>query len=137
MTIAEYTAIREQTVPIGQNIAFLEEAVEPCGCRITHRTGAGIVGLRGHGRYLVTFGANVASDTADAQIEFAIAVDGEPIESAVMQTSSPVADIYSNISASIVIDVPCGCCYTVAVENSGAIEATVQNANIIIEKVED
>ena len=39
-----------------------------------------------------------------------------------------------NIYASVFIDLPKGCCYTIAVENTGTIATSIQNANLVIER---
>jgi len=38
------------------------------------------------------------------------------------------------VYASVFIDLPRGCCYTVAVENIGTTAVDVQNANLVIER---
>jgi hypothetical protein len=42
---------------------------------------------------------------------------------------------YFNISASVYIDVPRGCCTRVSVVNTSTQDILVQNANLIIERV--
>ena len=51
-----------------------------------------------------------------------------------------VGDFF-NVSRTVFIDVPCGCCVTIAVENTSttaagvAIPIDVANANIVVERV--
>ena len=42
---------------------------------------------------------------------------------------------YNNVSSSIFVDVPRGCCFEVAVKNLSTQAIDVQNANLIIERV--
>jgi hypothetical protein len=50
--------------------------------------------------------------------------------------STPAAvDQYNNVSASLYVDVPIGCCSQISVENTSTIPVSVQNANLIIERV--
>lgn len=53
-----------------------------------------------------------------------------------MPVATPqVVDQYNNVSSSIYLDVPAGCCVTISVKNTGAIPLLVQNANLIAERV--
>ena len=42
---------------------------------------------------------------------------------------------FSNVFAAVFVEVPQGCCVNVAVENVGADPISVQNANLIVERV--
>lgn len=137
----EITAVTLQTVEANQNIQFSDVAVRG-SCSIIHREGSGLVTLRGltdqcRARYRVTFGANVAlpDGAAVAPITVAISINGEAIGSATMITTPAATESFDNISASVFINVPSGCCYTISVKNlsTGAIEVT--NANLIAERV--
>lgn len=142
--MAEYTANAVQTVPVGQNILFTDVPVPGFRQGIIHREGSGIITLRGQvnncsgfARYKVSFGANVAipeGGTTGTPLLFAIAIDGEPILTSSVIVTPAAADQYWNVYASIFIDLPKGCCYTVAIENIGTITTNVQNANLIIER---
>lgn len=139
--MAEFTAVLLQEVAAGQNVLFTETPV--CGGRsIAHREGSGIVTLRGitnqgRARYKVTFGGNIAVPTGGTvgEISLAIAIMGEPIQSTLMIATPTVVDAFFNVGASIFIEVPCGCCLTIAVENTSDIAINVQNANLIVERV--
>ena len=48
-----------------------------------------------------------------------------------IQTPAAVEE-FSNVYASVFVDVPRGCCLTVAVENTSAEPISVQNANLIV-----
>lgn len=142
----ELTAPAVQTVQYGGNVLFTDTAV---GCNrgyVVHREGAGIVTLRGIGcqraRYKVTFGGNIAAEGGTvAPISVAVAINGEPLPSTTMTVTPAAVGDFFNVSRTTFIDVPCGCCVTIAVENvsltaaSVAIPIDVQNANLVIERV--
>lgn len=143
----ELTAPAVQTVQFGGNVLFTDT---PVGCNrgyVVHREGAGVVTLRGVGcqraRYKVTFGGNIAiaaGGTVDA-ISLAIAIAGEPLQSSIMTVTPAAVGDFFNVSRTTFIDVPCGCCVTIAVENvsttdaGAAIPVDVANANLVIERV--
>ncbi|MCM1324362.1 MAG: hypothetical protein NC218_09380 [Acetobacter sp.] len=138
--MAEFTANTIQTVAVGQNILFTETPVE--GCRsIIHRAGSGLVTLRGNteqcrARFKAFFSGNIAVPTgSDGPISLAIAIDGEPIATSSVISSPFAVEQYNNVSTAVFIDVPKGCCFSIAVENSGTVPVNVQNANLIVERV--
>ena len=143
----ELTAPAVQTVQYGGNVLFTDTAV---GCNrgyVVHREGAGIVTLRGIGcqraRYKVTFGGNIAIAEGGtvAPISVAIAINGEPLPATTMTVTPAAVGDFFNVSRTTFIDVPCGCCVTIAAENvtltaaGAAIPIDVANANIVIERV--
>lgn len=141
----EYTANAIQTVPVGENVVFTDTAV---GCNrgyVIHRDGSGIFTLRGiinncygtKATYKLTFGANAAlptgADVAPVQLTFTL--NGEPISYTTMIDSSAIAENYFNVARSVLIEVPRGCCASVAVRNTSTVAANVQDANLLIERV--
>ena len=140
--MAEFTAVALQEVEPNQNILFTDEVI--CGNNsIVHRGGSGLVTLRGitnqcRARFKVTFGANVAIPTGGTvgPISVAISLNGEPVASTTMISTPTAVEAFNNISSSIFIDVPCGCCSQVSVRNITVDTAiSVQNANLIVERV--
>lgn len=139
--MAEFTNISLQTVATNQNVVFTESPVPASGC-VQHREGSGIVTLRGNtsqcrARFKVSFGANIAIPDGGAagQISTAIAIAGEALPSATAIVTPAAAAQFFNIFVESYIDVPRGCCLTVSVKNTSTQEISVQNANIIIERV--
>ena len=135
--MAEYTAVALQTVAAGADVAFTETAVNGSGC-ITHREGSGIVKLRGitnqcRARFLVSYSGNIQIPTGGTvgEISLALAVDGEPLQSTRMIVTPAAVENFFNVSAQAYIDVPRGCCSTVAVQNTSAQTIQVQNSNLI------
>ena len=137
----EITANAAQTVAANQNILFTETAV-PGSCSILHRDGSGLVTLRGltrqcRARFKVTFGGNIAIPTTGTvgAIRLAIAIDGEPVPTTTMIATPSSGEEYFNVFSAIYLDVPAGCCITIAVENISTQPILVQNANLIVERV--
>lgn len=126
-----------QTVEAKENVVFTETPV--CGSKcIVHREGSGTIKLRGitnqcRARFLVSFSGNIQIPTggAVAPISVAISVDGEPLQSTRMIVTPAAVENFFNVSAQAYIDVPCGCCTSVSVENTSTQAIQVQNANLI------
>lgn len=136
--MAEFTGNALQLVAVGQNVVFNETPVCPTRC-ITHREGSGVVRLRGFtnqckARYLVSFSGNIEIPTGGVvgPISLAISVDGEPLQSSQMIVTPAAVLNFFNVSAQVYVDVPCGCCATVSVENTSTQAINVQNANLIV-----
>lgn len=139
----EYSYIPVQTVAENGNLLFNDTAL--C-CRkgaVIHRDGAGIFRIKGASNvcksiYKITFNGNIAVATGGTvgEISVALAEDGEVIGNAVgVATPAAVGDFF-NVAFSTFVVIPCGCCVTVAVQNtSEGTDVDVQNANIIIDRV--
>lgn len=133
----EITGIALQTVSAGEDVAFTETAVNGTKC-IVHRTGSGIIKLRGitnqcKARFLVSYSGNIQIPTGGTveAISLAVAVDGEPLQSTKMIVTPAAVENLFNVSAQAYVDVPCGCCSTVAVQNTSTQAIQVQNSNLI------
>lgn len=113
----EITANTVQTVAAGSNVLFTETAVEGCPA-ILHREGSGLVALRGitngqcRARFKAYFGANIAIPSGGTVegISLALALNGEAVPTTTMIVTPAAVLEYGNVSASIYIDVPSGCC---------------------------
>lgn len=139
--MAEFTNTSIVSVAAGQNVPLTETAVAGKGC-IVHREGAGIVTLRGitnqcKARYKVSFGANVAIPTGGTveAITTALAINGEPLNSATATVTPAAVENYFNIFVSAFVDVPRGCCLTAAAENTSNQSVLFANANFLAERV--
>ena len=138
--MAEFTNATTALVAAGQNVPLTETSVAG-NCCIVHREGAGIVTLRGltnqcRARYRVSFGANIAIPTGGTveAISLAIAVNGEPLVSATAIVTPAAVGDYGNVFVSANVDVPRGCCLTVAAENISGQAINVANANMTVER---
>ena len=139
--MAEFTNANTVSVAAGQNVPLTETAVAGKSC-IVHREGAGIVTLRGitnqcKARYKVSFGANIAlpAGATVSNISAALTINGEPLNSATAIVTPTAAGDYSNIFVAAFIEVPRGCCVTVAAENTSTQDVLFANANLIAERV--
>ena len=139
--MAQYTNIFVQQIAANGNAVFSETPVAGSNC-IVHREGAGIITLRGitnqcRARYLVQFDGNIAIPAGGTvgPISIAIAVEGEALGSATATvTPAAVSDEFS-VSRSVYVDVPRGCCVTVAVKNISTQTIELQNASVIVTRV--
>ena len=143
--MAEYSFVPVQTVEVDDNVFFTDGSR---ACRkgfIQHRENSGLFFLKGSNNgckamYRVTFDANIAiaeGGTVTVEpISVALTINGEALGNATaIVTPAAIGDFF-NVSVSTFIDVPCGCCVTVSVENTSDTTAIdVQNANIIFERV--
>ncbi len=159
--MAEFAYNPIQLVEPNQNIIL--DTVIPCNKGyVYHRDQSGIVILRGivncpnacFARYQVTFNGNIAlPDGAEVgPISIAIAIDGEPVQTsrAIVTPADTAEDPpttspanFFNVTSTAIINVPKGCCFTVAVENTSgpaetggvAPEILVQNANLTVARI--
>ena len=55
-----------------------------------------------------------------AAIALALAIDGEALQASRAIATPAAVEQYENVTSTAIVTVPCGCCYTVAVENVNA-----------------
>lgn len=139
--MAEYTNPNIVTVAAGQNVPLTSSAVNSKPC-IVHREGAGIVTLRGltnqcKARFKVGFGANIAVPTGGTveAITAALAINGEPLNSATATVTPAAVENYFNIYVNAIVEVPRGCCLTVAMENTSTQAVNFDNSNLTVDRV--
>lgn len=139
--MAEFTNSNIVSVAAGQNLPLTETAVKGPAC-IVHREGAGIVTLRGltnqcKARFKVSFGGNIAIPTGGTveAISVALAINGEPLNSATAIVTPAAADQYQNVFTAVFVEVHRGCCVTVALENTSTQAVSIANSNLIAERV--
>ena len=140
---AEYSAIPVQSIAVDENVLFNN------GCRacrkgfIQHRDDSGIFFLKGSTNgckavYRVTFVGNIAiSDGGTVEpISVALTINGEALGNALATVTPAAIGDFFNVSVTTFIEIPCGCCVTVSVENvSDTTAIDVSNANIIFDRV--
>ncbi|MBO6128874.1 MAG: hypothetical protein J6P79_08255 [Pseudobutyrivibrio sp.] len=154
--MAEFTKNEVQSV-LPNQVVTLNTNI---GCNkgnVYHRTGSGIVTLRGNtnncfARYQVTFNGNVAipSTGTVGPISVSLALDGEPlltsrsiVTPAAVAAEPPTQNNFFNVTSTAIITVPRGCCVNVSVENTSegatatAVAPTilVQNANLTVSRI--
>lgn len=124
--MAEYlTRDTVETVALNSAIPFIDSISCKKGY-VFHQSGTGIFILRGivnnsnacFARYNVEFTGNIAIPEGGAvtPIATAIVVSGEAREGSRSISTPAAADEYGNVTSRATIDVPKGCCFTVAVE---------------------
>lgn len=138
--MAEYTSTSVQTVAAGQNLPLTETAVKSTAC-IVHREGSGIITLRGitsqcRALYKVSFGGNIAIPTGGTveSISVALSINGEPLTSATASVTPAAVGNYFNVFVAAFIEVPRGCCVTIALENTSTQAIEIANSNLIAER---
>lgn len=140
---AEYSAVAVQTVAVDDNILFDNGSR---ACRkgfVQHRDDSGIFFLKGatngcRAVYRVTFNGNIAIATGGTvePISVALTINGEELGNATATVTPAAIGDFFNVSVTTFIEIPCGCCVTVSVENvSDTTDIDVQNANIIFDRV--
>lgn len=140
--MAEFTNSNTVAVAAGQDLPLTETAAKAPAC-IVHRAGSGLVTLRGltsgqcRARFKVSFGGNIAipaGGTAEA-ISAALAINGEQLNSATAIVTPAAVENYFNVFVAAFIEVPRGCCVTVAVKNTSTQAVSIANSNLIVERV--
>jgi len=140
---SEYSAVALQTVAVDENVLFNN------GCRacrkglIQHRDDSGIFFLKGatngfRAVYRVTFNGNTAIATGGTvePISVALTINGEALGNATATVTPAAIGDFFNVSVTTFIEIPCGCCVTVSVENvSDTTAIDISNANIIFDRV--
>lgn len=139
--MAEYSFPTVQTVETGDNVLFTNGYRCCKKGYVQHRDSSGIFTLKGAGckaLYKVQFNANIAIAEGGTvePISVAISLDGETLNNAEAIVTPTVAEAFFNVSIATYIEVPCGCCVTISVENTSDTTAIdVVNANLIIDRV--
>ena len=140
---AEYSAIPVQTIAVDENVIFANGSRACHKGYIQHRDTSGIFFLKGAANgcravYRVTFNGNIAIATGGTvePISVALTINGEALGNATaIVTPAAIGDFF-NVSVTTFIEIPCGCCVTVSVENvSDTTAIDVSNANIIFDRV--
>ena len=140
---AEYSAVAVQTVAVDDNIIF---GNGNRACRkgfVQHRDDSGIFFLKGSNGcnkavYRVTFNGNIAIAEGGTvePISIALTINGEELGNALATVTPAAIGDFFNVSVTTFIEIPCGCCVTVSVENvSDTTAIDVSNANIIFDRV--
>lgn len=146
--MAEYSFVQLQTIDVDENVLFSNGNR---ACRkgfIQHRDDSGIFFLKGANNgckavYAVTFTGNIAASSAEdggvvGQISIALTINGEALGNATATVTVGALETDTfNVSVTTFIDVPCGCCVTVGVENVSENDSSINvtNANIIFERI--
>ena len=129
-----------QTVGAGQNVLFNGTNVRTgsCnGCRgwlNFNAVNSGIFEITKPGIYKIHFNANVAPTVA-GQITINLTNAGENIIGGEMQTAGTTVDVFENIAAEILVQVPCNCCDIFTVKNNTDNPVEFNNPSLTITRV--
>lgn len=138
----EYSYPLVQTVAVGENVLFNNG--DRC-CKkglIRHNDSSGAFRLKGVNGcrtiYKVHFNANIAITTGGTvePISVSLVQNGEVLRNAVAVATPTAVGAFSNVSFETFIEIPCGCCDTISIENTSATTGIdVINANLVIDRV--
>lgn len=126
--------VPQQIVQPNLNLLFAQNRIKT-GCGVRHDAGSGLFNINKGGLYRVHFNGNVLATAAQELAQLAIKLDGEPVLSAVGKVTLTAIGDYADLSIDTIVSVPCNCCVTITIGNVGTAATTVENANIIIERV--
>ena len=140
---AEYSYPLVQTVAVDENVLFLNG--NRC-CKkgyIVHNDSSGVFRVKGDPRscktiYKVHFNANIAIAEGGTvePISVALTQNGEVLRNAIATVTPAAIGDFWNVGFETFIELPCGCCDTLSIENISATTAIdVINANIIIDRI--
>lgn len=139
----EITSNATQIVEPGKHVIFTDTSVS-CNCSMIFREGSGLVKLRGltssqsRARFKVFFNANIAiplEAPTIAPIMLAVTVDGEEVPITRMIITPVGHGEYFNVASCIYLNIPTGYDATLSITNVGDGDVSVQNANLIVERV--
>ena len=140
---AEYSAIPVQSIAVDENVIFANGSRACRNGYIQHRDTSGIFFLKGATNgckavYRVTFNGNIAiADGGTVEpISIALTINGEELGNALATVTPAAIGDFFNVSVTTFIEIPCGCCVTVSVENvSDTTDIDLTNGNIIFDRV--
>lgn len=114
-----------QTLTTGQSITFDSTVLRTCSSAEGHRQATPAVKLRVPGIYEVHFTGNVASATAAAPVELAIAIGGSTLPGTLMVSTPSTANVENNVHADTIVRNACGEYDTITITNVGTNPVTV------------
>lgn len=139
----EYSFPLVQTVDVDENVLFLNGDRSCKKNIIQHNDSSGVFRIRGASNacktiYKIHFNANIAIAEGGTvePISVALAQNGEVLRNAVATVTPAAIGDFWNVGFETFIELPCGCCDTIVIENISETTAIdVINANIIIDRV--
>lgn len=140
--MAEFSNIATQTVAVNGNVLFTDITSNCNKGIITHRTGSGLVNVKGatngcRAKYRVDFSGNIAVPTGGTAgaISLAIAIEGEPDLSTLAIATPAAVGAFNNVAMSTDVWVPCGYCQSISIKNTSTQAISVANANITVNRI--
>lgn len=144
--MAEFTYNDVQTIAYEQPVP-LNTAIACNKGYVYHRNGSGIVTLRGivnnpcapFARYRCQVNANIAlpANATVGEIGIALSLNGEVIQTSTAVITPAATEQYGNVTSFAIIDIPKGCCETMAVENVsvGSQDILIRNTNLEVTRI--
>ena len=143
---AEYSYVLAQTVAVDEGVLFNNGNRSCKKGLVIHNDSSSVFRLKGVSNccktiYKVHFNANIAvADAAEGgvlePISVALVQNGEVVRNAVATATPAAIGDFWNVSFETFIELPCGCCDTISIQNISATTAIeVENANLIIDRV--
>lgn len=129
-----------QNVAPAANVLFNGSNVRTRSCNsccgwLNHNINSGLFEITKAGVYKIDFNANVAPTVAGA-ITLNITNAGENIVGGEMKTTGATANVFENVAASILVEVPCNCCDTFTIKNNTPTNPiVVSQPSITIERI--
>ena len=84
---------------------------------------------------ILSVAAYTAVDAAEGDEATALAVNGEALNGATATVTPAAVENYFNVYVSTIVEVPRGCCVTVAAKNTSAEAVSFANSNLTIDRV--
>lgn len=123
-----------QILQPGAAIVF-DVTVVSTGVCTCHRKNSAPKMIR-NGKYLISFGGNVASPTAATEVELSIAVGGELLPETDMRATSTAAGDVNSVSRTTIYPVCCSDYSRVTVVNSGTTPVSVgPNTSLVVTQI--
>ena len=129
--------IAAQTVAANGTVIFGNTSVRR-GCSTRHKEGSGRFTVLKPGVYKVSFQGNVAIPTGGtvAPISLEITQEGDSIGGSRMITTPAAVNVLNSVSSTALVEVYCqGGSETITVRNTTAGAITIQDANIVIDRL--
>lgn len=139
--MAQYSFDNIQEVASNNNIVFYNGDMCCNKGIITHTNGSGIFRIKGANNscrtiYEAQFTSNIAIQSGTVQpISVALTQNGEIKNNAVATVTPLSVGSYNNVNISLQIEIPCGCCDTIAIRNISNVPIRAVNSNIIIKRI--
>ena len=124
-----------QTIQPGQAVTFDKLDLKSGRCECWNPQIPKTVKLRAQGIYSLGFSGNVASPTAGAAMQLAIAVGGQPLVETAMNSTPSTANVLNNISTETRFENRCCDMDRLSVINTGAVPVVLApNSAFVIER---
>lgn len=124
-----------QTIQPGQAVTFDRVVLKSGNCECYNAQLPKSVKLRSNGIWSLGFSGNVASPTAGAAMQLAIAVGNQPLVETAMNSTPSTANVLNNISTETRFRVCCSDLDRISVVNTGAVPVVLApNSAFVLER---